>query len=180
MQGARDQCGVAREQKASPAPQREHPLAHRNARQHAIDQVRGSALHPSRRAGRTDSTALAGECDEQLVAAGDAAHASESVGENAAAQVSLELGHDETRQSSPSCSISARKVLRCSRTVSCSIDFSGSRGGSSKLQRRIAVALLALRSAAELPRRGPRRWRHFMKRANRGSPGRSSCSGVRE
>jgi hypothetical protein len=101
MQGARDQRGVAREQKASPARQREHPLTHRNARQHAIDQVSGSALHPSRRAGRTDSTALAGERDEQLVAAGDAAHASEAVGEDAAAQVTLELGHDKTGQPAP-------------------------------------------------------------------------------
>jgi hypothetical protein len=63
--------------------------------------VRGSALHPSRRAGRTDSTALTGERHEQLVAARDAADASESVGENAAAQVSLELGHDETGQAAP-------------------------------------------------------------------------------
>ena len=101
MQGARDQRGVAREQKASPARQREHALAHRNARQHLIDQVRGSALHPSRRAGRTDSTALARKRHEQLVAAGDAAHASESVGENAAPQVSLELGHDEAGQPAP-------------------------------------------------------------------------------
>ena len=101
MQGARDQRGVARQQKAGPAWQREHPLAHRNARQHAIDHVCGSALHPSRRAGRTDPAALAGERNLQLVAARDAADASESVGENATAQVSLELGHDEARQPAP-------------------------------------------------------------------------------
>ena len=94
-------AGPRASRKRAPARQREHPLAHRNARQHAIDQVSGSALHPSRRAGRTDSTALAGERDEQLVAAGDAAHASEAVGEDAAAQVPLELGHDETGQPAP-------------------------------------------------------------------------------
>lgn len=33
--------------------------------------------------------------------------------------------------------------------------------------------VLDRRSAAELPRRGPRRWRHFMKRANGGSLGRN-------
>jgi hypothetical protein len=97
-QDARDQRGFAREQKAGPPRQRQHPLAHRNVRQDAIDQVRGSALHSSRRAGRTDPTGLARERDEQLVAAGDAAHASESVGENAAPEVSLEVGHDETGQ----------------------------------------------------------------------------------
>jgi len=63
--------------------------------------VRGSALHPSRRAGRTDPTALAAERNEQLVAARDGADASEAVGENAAAQVSLELGHDEAGQPAP-------------------------------------------------------------------------------
>jgi hypothetical protein len=63
--------------------------------------MRGGALHPSRRAGGTDSAALTRERDEQLLAAGDAAHASESVGEDPAAQVSLELGHDETRQPAP-------------------------------------------------------------------------------
>jgi hypothetical protein len=94
-------AGVARQQKAGPAWQREHPLAHRNAGQHAIDHVCGSALHPSCRAGRTDPAALAGERNEQLVAARDATDASESVGENAAAQVPLELGHDEAGQPAP-------------------------------------------------------------------------------
>jgi len=61
---------------------------------------RGSALHPSRRAGRTDPT-VAGERNEQLVAARDGADASEAVGENAAAQGSLELGHDEAGQPAP-------------------------------------------------------------------------------
>jgi hypothetical protein len=101
LQRARDQLGVARKQKARPARQREHPLSHRHAREHAIDQVGRCALHPSRRAGRTNSTAFTGERDEQLVAASTTLHADEAVGENAAAQVPLELGHDEAGQPAP-------------------------------------------------------------------------------
>src|SRR5438874_1924075 len=72
----------------------------------------------------------------------------------------------------PSCSISARNVLRRPPELSRTGATSPARGGdSSKLQRRTAVALPALRSAADLRRRGPRRWRLFMKRANRSSLG---------
>src|SRR5438445_4128167 len=72
----------------------------------------------------------------------------------------------------PSCSISARNVLRRPPELSRTGATSPARGGdSSKLQRRTAVALPALRSAADLRRRGPRRWRLLMKRANRSSLG---------
>jgi hypothetical protein len=49
---------------------------------------------------------------KQLVAAVDAAHASESVGENAGPQVSLEIATTKRGKPLPSCSISARNVLR--------------------------------------------------------------------
>jgi hypothetical protein len=109
---------------------------------------------------------------KQLVAAVDAAHASESVGENADPQVSLELGHDEAGQTAPILFDLRQERLEVPPELSRTGATSPARGGdSSKLQRRTAVALPALRSAADLRRRGPRRWRLFMKRANRSSLG---------
>src|SRR5439155_1635358 len=109
---------------------------------------------------------------KQLVAAVDAAHASVSVGENAAPQVSLELGHDEAGQTAPILFDLRQERLEVPPELSRTGATSPARGGdSSKLQRRTAVALPALRSAVDLRRRGPRRWRLFMKRANRSSLG---------
>jgi len=64
---------------------------------------------------------------KQLVAAVDAAHASESVGENAAPQVSLELGHDEAGRTAPIVFDLRQERLEVPRTVSYRSDFSGSR-----------------------------------------------------
>jgi len=55
-------------------------------------------LHPAGGARRADAAALAAERDQQFVAASRATHAGEAVGEDAAAQVALELGDHEARQ----------------------------------------------------------------------------------
>src|SRR3954470_6448646 len=60
----RARCGW----KSRPARKRKHPLADRDVRQDAVDQVSGCPLHPPRGAGWADSAALAGEGDERLVA----------------------------------------------------------------------------------------------------------------
>jgi hypothetical protein len=93
-----DQLRVAREEESRPARQRKDPLARRDAREDAVDQVSGRPLHPPRRARWANSAALTRECDERLVATRGAAHAGEAVDENATAQIALELRDDEPRQ----------------------------------------------------------------------------------
>jgi hypothetical protein len=50
IQGPGDQGRITGEQEASPAREREHPLAHRHLRQDTIEQVRGGPLDPAGRA----------------------------------------------------------------------------------------------------------------------------------
>ncbi len=74
---------------------RQHPMAHGNARQDALDQMRGGVVRAARGAGRADPAALAGERDQQLVAAVAAADAGEAVGEDPAVEVAGKLALDK-------------------------------------------------------------------------------------
>jgi len=71
--------------------QREDPLAHRYARDNAIDDVRRGVGHPTSRAARAEATRLAREGDEDIVPTVVATRAGEPVVEDAAAEIRAEL-----------------------------------------------------------------------------------------
>lgn len=70
---------------------REHPLAHRQARDDMVSEMGGSLHHATGGAGRTDAPALAGVGHQKVVPAVGAAGAGETVGEDAALEVTAEF-----------------------------------------------------------------------------------------
>ena len=76
---------------------REHPLAHRHARDHAVDQVGGALRHAPRPTGGAKCAPLAGEGHQLLVCARGAAQAHKPVGEDAAFEKRIELVFDKLR-----------------------------------------------------------------------------------
>jgi hypothetical protein len=72
---------------AQPLWHRQHPLAHRLARENVITQVRGSLYHAPRVARGADPTAFAGEGHEVVVPAVTTAGAGKAVGADATFEV---------------------------------------------------------------------------------------------
>jgi hypothetical protein len=68
-----------------------HPLAHRHAREHAVDQMRGGVVHAACRARWADSAAFAREADQMFGAAANADDTRKTMREDAAAEVRLQL-----------------------------------------------------------------------------------------
>ena len=77
---------------------RQHPLPHRDVRQHVRHQVRGSVAHPPGRARRARSTAFARVRDDDFLAALRAHNAQKSVRQDAATQVPPKLFFHVPRQ----------------------------------------------------------------------------------
>jgi hypothetical protein len=88
---------VPRHEVAQAGRDRQHPLAQRHGRQHAIDEVRRPFGHAPAAAARAEAPALAREGHEALEAAARAAQAREAVGEHAAGEKGAQLALDERR-----------------------------------------------------------------------------------
>ena len=97
------QCGIERfsvtlDVIAQPLRQGRDPLAHRQARQDVIDEMGGSFRHPTGIARGADTTALAGEGDQEIVSALPTARSRKAVGQDStlhkAAQLSFGMGRD--------------------------------------------------------------------------------------
>ena len=78
--------------------QRAHPLPNRHLGQHLVDEVSRDVGHAAAEARGAEAAPLARERDEQLVTAATAHEAHDAVLELAAAQVLVEVAHDEARQ----------------------------------------------------------------------------------
>ena len=78
--------------------QRAHPLANRHLGQDLVHEVRGDVGHAAGQARGAEAAAFAREPDEQLVAAAGAREPDDAVLEPTAAQVLVEIAHDEARQ----------------------------------------------------------------------------------
>ena len=76
--------------------QRENPLADGHFRKNAIDEVCGGVGHAPAFAGRTETTPLARERDEAIVAAGVAVKPQEAVSQDSAPEVRAQLLLDES------------------------------------------------------------------------------------
>jgi hypothetical protein len=78
--------------------EREHPLAHRDGREDAIDDVSGGVRHAAGSAARTETATLATEGDEQISAAVVAMESQEAVCEDAAREIAAERLLNVARQ----------------------------------------------------------------------------------
>ena len=87
VERAGDEPRVPGEKESRPAGEREDPLAHGHVGEHAVQEMRRGPLHAAGGAGGTKATALAGEGDQQFLAARGAAHAGKAVGEDAASKM---------------------------------------------------------------------------------------------
>jgi len=96
-QHGREQIGMGGQQDAQRDRKREHPLAHRHARDHTVDQV-GSALRHAPRPTRGAKPApLTRKRNQLLVCTLRAAQAHKTVGEDAAFEKGIELAFDKLR-----------------------------------------------------------------------------------
>jgi hypothetical protein len=93
---------IPRQEVPQPIGQREHPLAHRNERNHFVHQVRGALGHPPAPAARAEPPALAGERQQVLKCTTVAAHPGKAVGQHPAGQELAKLPRDELGQADPS------------------------------------------------------------------------------
>ena len=82
---------------AQPEWERQHPLAHRQAAEHAVDKVRGELAHAPAAARRTDAP-LARKCDEHLSRTAVAPEARKAARHHAAGQELAQLALHEPRQ----------------------------------------------------------------------------------
>lgn len=89
---------IERERVAQPDRDGEDPLPDRDAREHAIDEVRRGVGHPAPAAGRADPASLATERNQDVFAAVVAVHAGEAVRKDPAAQAGAQIALDEARQ----------------------------------------------------------------------------------
>src|SRR5262249_26469868 len=88
---------VERQAVAQPVRHGEHPLTHRDERQHGLDEVRRLLCHAPAATARTHGARLTGERDEALEPTSVAPNAGEASGERAAAEEVTELALDEAR-----------------------------------------------------------------------------------
>ena len=88
---------VERQAVAQPVRHGEHPLAHRDERQHGLDEVRRLLGHAPAATARADGARLTRERNEALEPARVAPHAGEASVERAAAEEVAELALDEAR-----------------------------------------------------------------------------------
>ena len=79
--------GIPVQEPAEPLGDREHPLPDGDSGDHMVGQVGGRIRHAPRVAGGADAPALAGEGDEEVVAAALAAGSGESVGEDTVTEI---------------------------------------------------------------------------------------------
>ena len=102
LQHRRHELWLCRQQQAQrnrqPSLANPHPLAHRHMGDDVVDQMRGALRHAPRPARGAESSALAAERDELVVAAIGAAQAQETVRQDAALKEGVELVLDELRQ----------------------------------------------------------------------------------
>ena len=96
-QGRALEGGVAVQEVAQPLRHRQHPLPHWQAWEDVIRQMRRGLHHAPGIARRAHATSLAGERDQEVVAAVAAPRTREAVGEDAALQVAAELTLDISR-----------------------------------------------------------------------------------
>jgi len=97
LQQRRKQLRLSGQQKAQRNRQREHPLAHRDRRDHAIDQMGGGFRHAPGAARRAKAAPLAKKRDQLLMGAVAAAQAEKPVREDAAFEKGIEFGFDKLR-----------------------------------------------------------------------------------
>lgn len=97
MQHGTERPGLALQVPAQALGHREDPLAHRQRRKDVVDQVRGGLDHAPGGAGRTETSALAGEGDQKVMAAGRAAGTGKAVGEDAAGEIVTEFTFHRAR-----------------------------------------------------------------------------------
>ena len=90
-QGGALEVGVALQEIAQVLGHREHPLSQRQVRQHAIGQMRCGLYHAPRVARGAHAAPLAGERDQEIVAALPAPGPGKAMGEDAAFQVTAGL-----------------------------------------------------------------------------------------
>ena len=86
MRGQQDAQGIRK---------RDHPLAHRHARDHAVDQVGSALRHAPRLARGAKPAPLTGEAHQLLVAAVTTAQPQKAVREDAAFEKGIELVFDK-------------------------------------------------------------------------------------
>lgn len=86
---------------AQPSGHGEYPLAHRQRRENVIDQVRRCFGHAPSVSRGAHATTLAGVCDQEIVLALVAAGAGETVGEDAAFEISAKCGEPTRLRRSP-------------------------------------------------------------------------------
>ena len=97
LQQRREQIGMGGQQDAQGDREREHPLPHRHARDHAVDQVGSALRHASCPAGGAKPAPLARKRNQLLVCTLRAAQAHKPVGEDAALEKGIELVFDKLR-----------------------------------------------------------------------------------
>jgi hypothetical protein len=91
---------------------REHPLAHRQARDDVVSEMGGGLDHAPGRAGGADTTTLAGVCDEEVMSAVGAARTGKAVGEDAAVEIAAKFPLGYRRSDSPGAVILKRQPRR--------------------------------------------------------------------
>jgi len=85
------ESGIAVQEVAQALGHRQHPLAHRQRRQDVLGEMRRGRHHAPRVARGAHAAPLAGKGDEEVVPALPAARAGETVGEDAALEITAEL-----------------------------------------------------------------------------------------
>ena len=92
-----DEFGVYGEQAPQRYGERQHPLAHRHARQDVVHQGGGGLDHSAGAARGADASAFAAERHQCVACTAVAGQAQKAVGEDAALKIGLEFVFDELR-----------------------------------------------------------------------------------
>ena len=92
------QLMIPGERIAQPVRQRQHPLAHRQAAEHAVDQVRRQLGHPPAATRRTEATPLAGKGNEDLALAVGAPEPGKALRQDTAGEELAQFALNEARQ----------------------------------------------------------------------------------
>ena len=94
VQCGAENCQIAFQAIVQPLGHREHPLAHRQARDDMVGQMRGGLRHTAGGAGWVDAATLARVGDQEVVPALGVTGACKAVGEDAAVEVAAEFPLD--------------------------------------------------------------------------------------
>ncbi len=89
---------VQREQVTEPPREGDHPLAHGDIGEDVVNEVRCGLGHAAATTGRTETSALAGEGNQEVATTSEAMKATEAMGKDSASEVTAELTLDVGRQ----------------------------------------------------------------------------------